>query len=156
MLTLLKIYLWKYPYRQYLTHWGWDKMDAISQTTFSRAFSSMKIIVFWLNFHWNMFARVQLTMIHYLNQWWLVYRRKYASLGLNELNNWDNKCLALKAQVVIAFCMNPKVEGFDSPSGRDIFCLSEIFDTFTRTSVRQPITNTVARTRLTFQMSTSL
>ena len=37
------------------------------------------------------------------------------------LNNLDNKCLALKAQVVIAFCMNPKVEGFDSPSGRDIF-----------------------------------
>ena len=23
---------------------------------------------------------------HYLNQWWLVYRRIYASLGLNELN----------------------------------------------------------------------
>ena len=23
---------------------------------------------------------------HYLNQWWLDYRRKYASLGLNELN----------------------------------------------------------------------
>ena len=83
-----------------LTHWGWDKMDAISQTTFSRAFSSMKIVVFWLNFHWNMFARVQLTIIHhwfkywlgvyqaishYLNQWWLVYRHIYASLGLNEL-----------------------------------------------------------------------
>ena len=24
--------------------------------------------------------------IYYLNQWWLVYRRKYASLVLNELN----------------------------------------------------------------------
>ena len=36
-----------------LTHWGRDKMDAISQTTFSRASSSMKIVVFWLNFHWN-------------------------------------------------------------------------------------------------------
>ena len=30
-----------------LTHWGRDKMDAISQTTLSRAFSSMKIVVFW-------------------------------------------------------------------------------------------------------------
>ena len=48
-----------------LTHWGRDKMDAISQTTFSRAFSSMKIVVFWLNFHWNMFARVQLTIIQH-------------------------------------------------------------------------------------------
>ena len=84
-----------------LTHWGRDKMDAISQTTFSCAFSLMKIAVFWLNFHWNMFARVQLTIIqhwlrwwlgadqvtsHYLNQWWFVYWRIYVSLGLNELN----------------------------------------------------------------------
>ena len=83
-----------------LTHWGRDKMDAISQTIFSRAFSSMKIVVSWLNFHWNIFATVQLTIIqhwfrlwlgagqatsHYLNQWWLVYWRIYASLGLNEL-----------------------------------------------------------------------
>ena len=31
-----------------LTHWGRDKMDALSQTTFSNAFSWMKIFVFWL------------------------------------------------------------------------------------------------------------
>ena len=49
----------------FLTHWGRDKMDAISQATFSQAFSSMKIAVFWLNFHWNMFARVQLTIIQH-------------------------------------------------------------------------------------------
>ena len=30
-----------------LPHWGWDKMDAISQTTFSR----MKMFEFWLNFN---------------------------------------------------------------------------------------------------------
>ena len=48
-----------------LTHWGRDKMDAISQTTFSRAFSSMKIVVFWLNFHWNLFSRVQLTLFQH-------------------------------------------------------------------------------------------
>ena len=48
-----------------LTHWGRDKMDVISQTTFSRAISSMKIVVFWLNFHWNMFARVQLTIMQH-------------------------------------------------------------------------------------------
>ena len=46
-----------------LTHCGRDKMDAISQTKFSFAISSMNIVVFWLNFHWNMFARVQLTII---------------------------------------------------------------------------------------------
>ena len=55
----------------FLTQLGRDKMDAISQTTFSCAFSSMKIAVFWLNFHWNMFARVQLTIIQHRLRWWL-------------------------------------------------------------------------------------
>ena len=38
-----------------LTHWGWDKMAAISQTTFSIAFSWMKWYEFRLRFHWNLF-----------------------------------------------------------------------------------------------------
>ena len=74
------------------------KMAAIFQTTFSNAFSSMKINEFW--FHWSLVPSVQLTIFHhwfrywlgvdqatshYLNQWWLVYWRIYASLGLNEL-----------------------------------------------------------------------
>ena len=44
-----------------LTHWGRDKMAAIFQTTFSNAFSWMKIHEFPLRFHWNLFPRVQLT-----------------------------------------------------------------------------------------------
>ena len=36
-----------------LTHWGRDKMDAISQTTFSNAFSWMKVFESRLKFHWN-------------------------------------------------------------------------------------------------------
>ena len=86
-----------------LTHWGRDKMDAISQTTFSSAFSWKKMLEFRLYFHWNMFLRVQLSIFHhwlrqwlgpgqatshYLNQWWLINRRIYASLGLNELMDW--------------------------------------------------------------------
>ena len=84
----------------YLTHWGRDKMATIFQTTFSNAFSWMKMFKFRLKFQWSMFPRVQLTIFqhwfrwwlgagqetsHYLNQWWLVYWRIYASLGLNEL-----------------------------------------------------------------------
>ena len=38
-----------------LTHWGRDKMDAISQTTFSNAFSWMKMHKFRLGFHWSFF-----------------------------------------------------------------------------------------------------
>ena len=69
-------------------------MDAISQMTFSIAFSCMKMSEFWLKFHWNLFPRVKLTVqatSHYLNQWWLVYWRIYASFGLNELSIfcWD-------------------------------------------------------------------
>ena len=85
-----------------LTHWGRDKIDAILQTTFSNAISWMKMFEFRLRFHWSLFLRVELTIIqhwfrswlgadqatsHYLNQWWLVCRRIYASLGLNELTD---------------------------------------------------------------------
>ena len=44
------------------THWGREKMDAISQTTLSIAFSWMKMLEFRLNFHWSLFPRVQLTI----------------------------------------------------------------------------------------------
>ena len=75
-------------------------MDAILQTTFWSAFSWMKLFEFRLKFHWSVFLRFQLTIFqhwfrsrlgavqatnHYLKQWWLDYRRIYASLGLNEL-----------------------------------------------------------------------
>ena len=96
-----------------LTHWSRDKMDAISQTTLSSAFSWMKMFEFRLQFHWSLFLMVQLTIFqhwftswlgavqatsHYMNQWWLVYRRIYASLGLNELTEWNQMrgyCLLL-------------------------------------------------------------
>ena len=83
-----------------LTHWGRDKMAAVSQTTLSSAFLWMKMLEFRLRFHWSLFLRVELTIIqhwfrwwpvagqatgHYLNQWWSVYWRIYTSLGLNEL-----------------------------------------------------------------------
>ena len=79
------------------------QMDAISQTTFSNAFSWMKMFEFRLKFHWSLFLRFQLTIFqhwfrywlgavqatsHYLNKWCLVYWRVYASLGLNELTKW--------------------------------------------------------------------
>ena len=75
--------------------WGRDKMAAVFQTTFFNMFSWMKIYEFRSKFHWNLFLRVQLTIFrhwyrwwlctdqatcHYLNQWWLDYRRIYASL----------------------------------------------------------------------------
>ena len=48
-----------------LTHWGRDKMAAISQTTLSIPFSWMKMLEFRLNFHWRLFRRVQLTIFQH-------------------------------------------------------------------------------------------
>ena len=93
----------------HLTHWGRDKMNAISQTIFSSAFLWMKMLEFLLRFLWNLFLMAQLTIFqhwfrlwlgavqatsHYLNQWWLVYWRIYASLGLNDLTHWDPNSMA--------------------------------------------------------------
>ena len=74
-----------------------------------------------LKFHWNVLLMVQLTISqhwfrswlgadqatsHYLNQWWLDYRRISASLGLNELS----KCL-LKSQIKVINCCGRRVRG---------------------------------------------
>ena len=48
-----------------LTHWGRVKMDAVSQTTLSNAFSWMKMLEFRLRFHWSLFLRVQLTIFQH-------------------------------------------------------------------------------------------
>ena len=48
-----------------LTHWGRDKIDAISQTTFWSAFPWIKMFEFRLKFHWNLIVRVQLTIFQH-------------------------------------------------------------------------------------------
>ena len=42
-----------------------DKMGDIFQTTFWNVFSWIKIVVFWLKFHWKLFPRVQLTVFQH-------------------------------------------------------------------------------------------
>ena len=48
-----------------LTNLPLDKMASISQTIFSDAFSRLKIFGFWLKMHWNLFLRVQLTIVEH-------------------------------------------------------------------------------------------
>ena len=48
-----------------LTHWGRDKMTAVFQTTFSTAFSWMKMDEFRLGFHWSLFLRFDLTIFQH-------------------------------------------------------------------------------------------
>ena len=49
-------------YLHLLKHWGREKIDAISQTTFSNAFSWMKMFDFRLNFHLSLFPTVEITI----------------------------------------------------------------------------------------------
>ena len=51
-----------------LTHWGRDKMADIFQTTFSNAFSCLKMYEFGLKFYWNFFAKVRINTIPALVQ----------------------------------------------------------------------------------------
>ena len=118
-----------------LTHWGRDKMYAISQTTFWSAFSWMKMYKLPLRFHWSLFLCVQLTIFqhwfrswlgtdqatsHYLNQWWLIYWCIYASLGLNELiqKKHNSSALAMEFSLLhkgisrISKCMHIFVVAF--------------------------------------------
>ena len=54
--------LYSGPALEGLTPWGRDKMDAISQTTFSKAFSWMKMFEYRSKLHWGLFLMVQLTI----------------------------------------------------------------------------------------------
>ena len=45
-----------------VTHWGKHKMATNLQKTFSNSVSWMKLFVFWIKLHWNLFPRVQLTI----------------------------------------------------------------------------------------------
>ena len=49
----------------WLSHWSGDKMAAIFQTTFSYAFSWMKMYEFRWRFHWILFPRNQLTIFQH-------------------------------------------------------------------------------------------
>ena len=53
-----------------LTLWGWNKLAAIWQTTFSNAFSWTKMCECWLKFCWILSLRVQFTICqHWFRKW---------------------------------------------------------------------------------------
>ena len=110
-----------------LTHWGRDKMDIISQKTFLDTFSWMEMYRFWLKFHWNLLAMVELTIFqywsrswlgagkatsHYLNQWWssllthiFATRPKWVK---SEGSRWDFENIGLPSRhCVVSVCSFP-------------------------------------------------
>ena len=53
------------------SHQGPPKMAAIWQMTFSNSFFVWKIVLFWFEFHWNLFSGRQLTMCQCGFWYWL-------------------------------------------------------------------------------------
>ena len=98
--------VWKLlPHSSGWTHWGPDKIASILQTTFSNAFSLMKIYKSLLVFHWSLFLRVQLRLFQPWFRKWLgasqaiiwtnadpIHWRIYAALGGDELTEQCNCC----------------------------------------------------------------
>ena len=88
-----------------LPHWGRDKITAISQTTFSNAFSIKENVGIPIKISLKRVSRSLIKIFqywcrqwlgagqknsHYLDQCWLDYRRIYASPGLNEIvSSWS-------------------------------------------------------------------
>ena len=64
MLCILVLIQDSQPNCPCMTHWGRDKMTAIFRT-FSNAFSWMKMIIFRLRFHWNLFPKAQITIFQH-------------------------------------------------------------------------------------------
>ena len=55
---------------QFIRYFRLSKMDDVSQTVFSHAFSEIKILIFWLESQWNFLLRAQRRMIvHWFMSW---------------------------------------------------------------------------------------
>ena len=72
-----------------LMHWGQDKMVSILQTTFSNAFSWMKMLELRLKFHWSLFSMVQLIISQHWFRWWPGAEQASS----NYLNQWWSSLL---------------------------------------------------------------
>ena len=105
----------------HLTRWDWEKLASVFQTTFWNWFSSMKMFLFCLKFHWSLLLRAQLTIFqlwsrqwlgafqatsHYLKQWCLVYSSIYVLIGLSELIVWRRIWSNIFLKTTVDICTN--------------------------------------------------
>ena len=81
-ITITTIQSWEYACR--ISHGGRDKMAGISQTTYSNAFSWMKIYEFRLKCHWILFQRIKLTISIIGSDNGLVPSRRQAIISTND------------------------------------------------------------------------
>ena len=121
----------------HLTLWNLNKMAAVLQTIFSNAFSSMKIVVFWLEFHWNSFPIVQLTIFkHWVRKW--LGTEQAASHYLNQ--RWLNLLMLICiSQAWSKWPTYIAVGNFKCSSWINIFFFSYFYKNFTEVFPKVPI-----------------
>ena len=104
-----------------LTHWGRDEMNNISQTTFSTAFSWMKMFEFRLKFHWRLFLWVQLTIFFgntsdlmlCLCKHWVIHVRELGDLSLTSvIKYWTDWGLVTYAYALVNWVRNVQTPAF--------------------------------------------
>ena len=77
-----------------LTHWGRDEIDAISQTTFSNAFSWMKVYKFWL---WHYDDVIMTMLASQITSLTVVYSIVYS--GVNQIKHQSSASLAFLREI---------------------------------------------------------
>ena len=92
-----------YP-KSILTHLSLDKMNAISQTTYSNAFIWMKKHEYRVKFHRRLFLRVQLIILRHWFRWWLGANQAIS----HYLNQWwpsslTHKCGTRGDELILSF-----------------------------------------------------
>ena len=112
------------------------------------------------NINWHFLKNINIVRVSKINavahaqltfQMWTLLKKYLYHHKSQYSKTWDCKCLALIAQMVRAFGMNPKVGG-SSPSQVETFSVSQTFTT----SVRVSKMNAVAHAQLRFEILTLL
>ena len=105
-----------------INSWGRDKMAAIFQTTFSKAFSWMKTCEFLLKLHWSFFPKCQVDNIPVLVPIVMIRLSThiYASMGLNESTVLRKKYVVLVSFAVgcfLPFNLAHAIHGYFNDTG---------------------------------------
>ena len=87
-------------------HWGRYKIADISQTTFSNAFSWMKMYEFILRFHWSLFLRLYWTGCPWFKSYITIKLQAYCNWRLIRYNMPSFAMLALSNNIIVDSSQN--------------------------------------------------
>ena len=76
-----------FAYNFFRQAWGLNERAAIWQMTFWNAFSWKKIFLFWFEFHWNFFLRVQSSIFIQVMVWYIIWHHTITEPMLNKMSH---------------------------------------------------------------------